>query len=62
MKANGISRPRKIRFVRATLSLPVELQAFIEHRKADPKHAGNLSSYVRNLILEDRAQHPEVAA
>ena len=51
-----------MRFMRKTVTIPNDLKHFVEERVADPKHAGNLSSYVRNLILEDRAQHPEVSA
>jgi Arc/MetJ-type ribon-helix-helix transcriptional regulator len=51
-----------MRFMRKTVTIPSDLKHFVEERVAHPKHAGNLSSYVRNLILEDRAQHPEVIA
>ena len=41
-------------FLRKTVTLPDELGAFLEEQTAGPKHAGNFSSYVRNLILDDR--------
>jgi hypothetical protein len=41
-------------FVRATITLPGELDGFMKSRAAEPQHAGNFSSYVRNLILKDR--------
>ena len=36
------------------MTLPDELGAFLEEQTSGPKHAGNFSSYVRNLILDDR--------
>jgi hypothetical protein len=42
------------------VTLPDELGAFLEEQTAGPKHAGNFSSYVRNLILEDLEKKSEV--
>jgi len=44
------------------VTLPDELGAFLEEQTSGPKHAGNFSSYVRNLILEDLEKKSEVAA
>jgi hypothetical protein len=41
-------------FVKPTISIPVELEAFVVKRKSEPQHAGNLSSYIRSLIIADR--------
>jgi hypothetical protein len=47
-------------FLRKTVTLPDELGAFLEEQTSGPKHAGNFSSYVRNLILEDLEKKSEV--
>jgi len=41
-------------FIRSTLTIPQELSDFIEAQKNQPAHAGNLSSYVRGLIIADK--------
>jgi len=46
--------PVGIEFMRTTITLPAELQPFVEMRKSAPEHAGNMSAYVRSLILQDR--------
>jgi hypothetical protein len=43
-------------FVRKTITIPVELELFANDRSNQPEHAGNFSSYVRTLILRDRAE------
>lgn len=53
--------PPEPRFFRSTLALPVELKPFVEKRKNDLQHAGNFSSYVRNLILDDERRQREGA-
>lgn len=45
-------------FLRLTITIPAELETFIESRRKSPLHAGNLSSYVRSLIIADQAAHP----
>ena len=42
--------------VRKTVVLPPEVFDFAEEQSNEPQHAGNLSSYVRSLILKDREQ------
>lgn len=51
-----------MRFVRKTVTLPEDLEAFVLLRVGTLQHAGNLSSYLRGLIIEDRDKHGEVAA
>ena len=41
-------------FVKRTVSIPEELVGFVGERKEAPEFAGNLSAYVRGLILRDR--------
>lgn len=40
---------------RHTISLPWELMEFAKHQANQPQHAGNMSSYVRSLIIRDQA-------
>ena len=53
---------RKREFVRKTVTLPKDLEAYTEERADAPEHAGNLSSYIRNLILNDRKTRQSAAA
>lgn len=39
-------------YVRISLSIPRDLWPFFERQRKRPQHAGNRSSYVRSLILE----------
>lgn len=48
-------------FVRVTLTLPRELEPFMENEVARPEHAGNRSSFVRSLIIEHRARRSQAA-
>ena len=48
--------------MRATITIPAELASHVEKRKNEPTHAGNLSSYVRTLIIADQMQPEKVAA
>jgi len=41
-------------FYRFTFSLPAELKEFVETRARAPRHAGNLSSYIRDLVITDK--------
>lgn len=41
-------------FIRKTVTLPDEVAEFADSQAAKPEHAGNVSSYVRSLILQDR--------
>jgi hypothetical protein len=43
-------------FVRKTVTIPADLAGFVEQQKNFPEHAGNLSSYLRTLILRDRTK------
>jgi hypothetical protein len=52
-RANGRGRAKGGDFLAHTVTLPVELSAWARRRSAEPAHAGNMSSYVRGLILED---------
>lgn len=45
----------KPKFIKPTISIPNELEGFIDERKNSPQHAGSLSSYIRSLIIADRA-------
>ena len=49
-------------FMRPTLTIPTELSQFIDQQKNDPRHAGNLSSYIRMLIIEDKARQEAQAS
>lgn len=40
-------------YVRVTLSIPRELWGYFQKQTNSAKHAGNRSSYVRSLILEE---------
>ena len=53
-KGKGRATTEKTEFVKPTISLPAELWPWAEARKADPQHAGSLSSYIRSLIIADR--------
>lgn len=58
-------KPAKNDRIRATITIPNELEKFVERQKAHPLHSGNLSSYLRALIVGDmerKAQREEVAA
>ena len=55
-------KPKRSGFLRPTLTIPDELESFIERRKNEPQHAGNLSSYVRGLIIADKHQQQTKAA
>ena len=52
----------RTRFIRSTVTIPAELVGFIGRRVGDPVHAGNLSSYIRSLIIHDREQQQKEAA
>ena len=41
------------RFIRKTVTLPREVGDFANQRAAELMHAGNVSSYIRTLILKD---------
>ena len=47
----------KQQFVRATVTIPAELAPFAQQRASEPEHAGNLSSYIRGLIVRDKREH-----
>lgn len=49
-------------FVRKTVTIPGEITPFAEERTASPEHAGNFSSYVRTLILKDKAEQEKLKA
>ena len=53
-RAKQNSPPVRIAFLRKTVTVPSELGPFVDDQLAGPQHAGNFSSYVRNLILDDR--------
>jgi len=46
----------KQQFVRATVTIPAELAPFAQQRASQPEHAGNLSSYIRGLIVRDKRE------
>lgn len=54
MSQNGKS---KAKFQARTISIPADLWPWAKCQAASPAHAGNLSSYVRNLILKDYTAH-----
>ena len=54
--------PAKTGFIRKTVTLPAELGDFALAQSSEPEHAGNLSSYVRGLILRDRRDLEKQAA
>lgn len=41
------------KYVRISLSIPRDLWPFFERQRRLPKHAGNRSSFVRSLIIEE---------
>jgi hypothetical protein len=49
-------------FIRKTVTIPVELEDFTVEQSGRPEHSGNLSSYVRKLIIQDKSQHEKQAA
>jgi hypothetical protein len=53
---------RNPEFVRKTITVPTDIVTFADEQVAKPEHAGNWSSYVRNLILNDRAKRQKQAA
>ncbi len=53
---------RNADFIRKTITIPAEVVPFAEEKAASPEHAGNLSSYIRTLILADRAKALKAAA
>ncbi|HEV2350829.1 MAG TPA: hypothetical protein VG028_13390 [Terriglobia bacterium] len=61
-RAEKQTSERNQQFVRATVTIPAELAAFVETRKNDLAHAGSLSSYVRSLILQDRQSREKALA
>jgi Arc/MetJ-type ribon-helix-helix transcriptional regulator len=48
-------------FVRRTVTIPAELADYVEQQRNSPQHAGNLSSFVRSLVIADRAARGEPA-
>lgn len=48
-------------YVRTTITIPGELGDYWNARVADPRHSGNASSYVRNLVIDER-ERKKVAA
>ncbi len=52
---NRKTRPgRRPPIIRPTLTLPQELYLFARQRADEPEFAGNLSAYVRNLLVADK--------
>jgi hypothetical protein len=49
-------------FVRKTVTIPADLDPFATEQSRKPEHAGNLSSYIRTLILRDREKSDLKAA
>ena len=43
-------------FSRHTVTLPKHLIAFVEEQRNSPRHAGNLSSFLRSLIAAEKAR------
>jgi len=54
VEARKFGNSRK--FIRVTVTIPGELKAHVDSRKNSLEHAGNFSSYVRSLILKDKAE------
>jgi len=48
--------PKKSGFAVRTISFPKELLKYARLRARDPQHAGNLSSFLRSLVIEDKAK------
>lgn len=44
------------RFFRKTISLPVGLQDWVLSQASAHLHAGNVSSYIRSLVQDDKAR------
>ncbi len=49
-------------FVRKTITIQEDLASFADAQAALPEHAGNVSSYVRNLIIQDRMSREQKKA
>jgi Arc/MetJ-type ribon-helix-helix transcriptional regulator len=47
---------------RITFSLPPELMKFVEKRITQEGHPQNVSRYMRDLILQDKAERDQEAA
>jgi len=56
------SADEKLKFVKATISIPSDVAKFAARRKNEPAHAGNLSSYIRALIIADNQVQQEKAS
>lgn len=51
-------KPTPGNFVFKTISLPPDVFRFAKARASEPDHAGNVSGYIRRLIIQDCAAHP----
>jgi len=56
---NKTPRPE---FIRKTVTIPGELEQFIEERRKLPENAGNFSGYVTRLIVKDKGEQLQNAA
>lgn len=61
MKKRNPEPESKPGFIRKTVTIPGELSGFVERETEKPAHAGNLSSYIRSLILRDREEKLKAA-
>ena len=52
--------PRRA-IVRRTITIPGELDGWVERQSSQPQHMGNVSSYVRSLVIEDMKRMKEAA-
>jgi len=49
-------------FERKTITLPAAVAEFADKRAAQPEYAGNVSAYVRSLIIADKQELEQKAA
>lgn len=47
-------------FIRRTITLPSSLFEFAVSRSQQPRHAGNMSGYIRDLVLDDASKNKVV--
>lgn len=62
--ANGKRRfhTRRESVVRHTITLPADLVKFVEEQTNLPRHAGNRSSFIRELVIARKEQLEQLAA
>lgn len=52
------TKPARLFFSKHCISLSSDCAAFAALRAAEPEYAGNMSAYIRSLILADNKENP----